>query len=728
MRWVGLLLASAPVAAVLIFGAAGPALAQPDGCPPVKVSYTKGFAARTVVSGLPFQESFVDEAYGVSGGACLGSWGVAFSGNHLFVTAPGSPGGLYRFGLAGGRADAGHQLNSVPFQSQPVTTRGGTLYLPVIAGSPTNGRIVQIDPASGAVARTLASGLSCPQYLAADPISGDLFFQDGCTGSPYNPTIFRLSNPTSANPVVTNYVANLPNFVNGLAFAPDGTLYAAVSSGPILRISGTDGPATPTVATIASVTDPTGVAIATATKAGAASALWVAEYGGAVDRIDLTSAPATTTQILRGETNLLGLDVGPDGCPYLSTTSALVTFGRTGTRCAGAAGEVSTIASALPNPSQAFPSVAVVAAALVIAAGGTLFITFPAQLFNLTFQENYAEILGWWRRSVRWVTGIAKRKPASHEEPNGTERHRAGTHPLVFGLVMVAGAALGALLDPRFGLNWTTTQTVVAVVLSIAFGVTLGAAVAARYHRRSKQKVPHHLHALPLGLLVAALCVAVSRLSDFQPGYLYGVVCGVVFEREMNEREEGQLAAMSTASVVAISVLAYFIRVPVESGAATPSAFFGLVVLDDLLSSIVVGGLVGSTIALLPLRFLPGASIKKWNRAVWAGLFGAVAFLLVTIVIRGAGAGASHSGVAVTVTLFAVFAGGSVAFREYFAHRWRVAHGVSIHGVRARIADLFASHAGPLLEPTQLEQAGGVSMLVEQEEPPAPQALSDSPG
>jgi hypothetical protein len=92
---------------------------------------------------------------------------------------------------------------------------------------------------------------------------------------------------------------------------------------------------------------------------------------------------------------------------------------------------------------------------------------------------------------------------------------------------------------------------------------------------------------------------------------------------------------------------------------------------DDWLASIFVGGLVGVTIGLLPLRFLPGGTLFKWNRLAWAALFGIASFGVVAIMLRPS-SGPARPGSAPLVTaivLFVLFGGVSVAFREYFARR-----------------------------------------------------------
>jgi hypothetical protein len=48
-----------------------------------------------------------------------------------------------------------------------------------------------------------------------------------------------------------------------------------------------------------------------------------------------------------------------------------------------------------------------------------------------------------------------------------------------------------------------------------------------------------------------------------------------------------------------------------------------------------------------------------------------------------------------TIVLFLVFGGFAVAFREYFARRWRAEHGVTLRGFREWMHDLLSPHTTP---------------------------------
>ena len=333
--------------------------------------------------------------------------------------------------------------------------------------------------------------------------------------------------------------------------------------------------------------------------------------------------------------------------------------------------------NALPTPSEAFssPGRIVVSAAISIAA--LLFITFPANLFNKTFEENYDVIVAWWEPRLRRF----RRKPSSTSPDAGgvpadtaaaaadgnaeTNRDR-----LKFWLVVIAGAIFGGLLNPKFGANSASVNSFVATLLSVIVGTVVGTVVGFLYRRRKKYDVTRHFEALPAGLAIAALCVVLSRISDFQPGYLYGVVCGVAFAGTLAKNESGHLVALGHLATIAVAVIAWFVWVPVNHAALHHPGVFPLVIFDDLLASLFVGGLVGSVINLIPVRFMPGHTLASWHRGAWMAVFGVAAFGMTEIVLFPSRHNhAGHAPIITIIVLFAVFGGGSLLFRDYFVRR-----------------------------------------------------------
>jgi hypothetical protein len=329
---------------------------------------------------------------------------------------------------------------------------------------------------------------------------------------------------------------------------------------------------------------------------------------------------------------------------------------------------LSIVATSIPAPADAFSGVgrAVINTSITLAA--MLALTFPSQLFNRTLEENYDEIIAITKRRFGRFA-----RPRAHEAAAPAQRHDL----VVFGVVVALGSLIGSLRDPGFGVNSRSLLTFIATGLALLVTVGAGYVSGRSYRARVRAAVAAHLQALPAALIVAALCVAVSRIAHFQPGYLYGVVCGAVFAGSLKRREAGQLTIVSSVVMLAVSVAAWFAWVPVNHAATHHGAFVGVILLDDLLASVFVAGITGTVISLLPLRFMPGQSLYAWHRGAWAATFGVATFGLVEVLLRPSTQAATHPGSIAWTTaavLFVVFGIGSLAFREYFARHVPVEH------------------------------------------------------
>ena len=345
---------------------------------------------------------------------------------------------------------------------------------------------------------------------------------------------------------------------------------------------------------------------------------------------------------------------------------------------------LSVVATSIPAPADAFSGVgrAVINTSITLVA--MLALTFPSQLFNRTFEENYDEILAITKRRFGRRTGPGAHEAATRAHEVAAPAHESGApapaheaaaprrrHDLgVFGVVVLLGSLIGSLRDPGFGANTASVLMFVATGLTLLVTVGAGYASGRSYRARVHATVAAHLEALPAGLIVATLCVAVSRIAHFEPGYLYGVVCGAVFAGALKRREAGQLTIVSSVVMLAVSVIAWFGWVPVSHAATHHGAFLGVILLDDLLASVFVAGITGTVISLLPLRFMPGHALYVWHRGAWALTFGVATFGLVEVLLRPSAQAATHPGSIAWTTaaaLFVLFGVGSLAFREYFA-------------------------------------------------------------
>jgi hypothetical protein len=270
-----------------------------------------GYSARDYATGFPSAE--------------LGPLGVAFdNSDNLYVGDPTDQ-HIYRFQPGGGVADSNTRLTSAPipgFLAGFAFTRDGRLY----AALKNAGAVVELDQATGAIKRTVASGIACATGLASDPLSNDLFVsQNTCT-----PHILRISDFADGRGQVSRY-ATSPCCVDGLAFGPDGTLYAA-SGESVLAIDGTSSSTAGAARTAALVPNGDGVAVGVPGE-GESPFVFVNRTDGIVTRVDFSATPPAQRDIFTDGTRGDFVAVDSRGCLYITQTSSIVRVTPSGRRC-----------------------------------------------------------------------------------------------------------------------------------------------------------------------------------------------------------------------------------------------------------------------------------------------------------------------------------------------------------------------------------------------------------
>ncbi|MFL5801444.1 MAG: OmpL47-type beta-barrel domain-containing protein, partial [Roseiflexaceae bacterium] len=246
-----------------------------------------------------------------------GPIGLAFDSANILFVADTADGFLYKFGAAGGVAGPATRVNATAISGSPVGlafTRDGRLYMT----RPGAGDVVEVNPSTGAIIRTVAAGQQGYTGLATDPISGDLFVTNPPRG-----LVQRISNFANGPGTMTTYAST--GYNDGIAFGPDGTLYVAVDMGvaTAVKITGTNAPAPGVVTAIAPVYSLDGLAVAASDDPTRPPALFANRNDGKITKIDLTTSPPALSDIVSNGTRGDFVTVGPDGCLY-ATQSATV--------------------------------------------------------------------------------------------------------------------------------------------------------------------------------------------------------------------------------------------------------------------------------------------------------------------------------------------------------------------------------------------------------------------
>ena len=196
--------------------------------------------------------------------------------------------------------------------------------------------------------------------------------------------------------------------------------------------------------------------------------------------------------------------------------------------------------------------------------------------------------------------------------------------------VLVA-AVISSFLSPNLGFDSTSLATFLGFVIALVVILVSFELPGLLEHRRVAGEMGR-LRVLPWALILAAVFVVISRLAALQPGYLWGVVLGVVFMRPPGEKDEGREAAAGALWTLAISIAAWLALGWVRQATGAEVTFVALVE-QTALAAIVVSGLEAVAIGLLPFRFMPGAAVYRWNRLGWALLCGVSLFAFIHILI-----------------------------------------------------------------------------------------------
>jgi hypothetical protein len=255
-----------------------------------------------------------------------------------------------------------------------------------------------------------------------------------------------------------------------------------------------------------------------------------------------------------------------------------------------------------------------------------------------------------------------------------------------------------ALNDGHFGLSLSTLITFIAVVLSLGVGLLESFLIGTIYHTKRHGSAPRKLIAIPIGLAIAAVLMLFSRLINFEPGYLYGLVCGVVFTRQLPTNEKGHLAALGILAALVVSVVAWTVWIPVNAAAQHANPFVGMVLADDLLGALFVGGLVGSFFGMIPIKGLPGWTIKQWNVWAWVAGFAISILGLFQILLRPGIAGHGHRPLIISIILFVAFGVGSIVFHEHFEGKERRTSGAPTPPFRDRVKDVLGLSTATVAE------------------------------
>jgi len=148
-------------------------------------------------------------------------------------------------------------------------------------------------------------------------------------------------------------------------------------------------------------------------------------------------------------------------------------------------------------------------------------------------------------------------------------------------------------------------------------------------------------------------------------------VLGAIFVTEVSDKEEGRETFIGSIWTLAAAVVAWLGLTWVRTvGFAEDS--FEVTLASTAFAAILVAGLEATAFGLMPLKFMPGYAIYKWNRLGWAVLFGLSVFAFIHVLIgptSGYVSELSPAAFFAALGVFAAFGALSIATWAYFRLR-----------------------------------------------------------
>jgi hypothetical protein len=276
-----------------------------------------------------------------------------------------------------------------------------------------------------------------------------------------------------------------------------------------------------------------------------------------------------------------------------------------------------TIADAAPSPGQS--------AVLVVSAGLlTLLLAIPAFLLSKVLLSRYAQWFGWLERGR--VGSIRKRLA----EPGNTARRW-----IILAAGMVLAAFIAGFVDPRFGFNGLSVRLFFTLLATFALFNVGAWAVITLVLKRVQPDAKPTLTFHPASLVVVAIAVLLSRLLQFDPGVIFGLVAGTTFAIALARSKQAVVIIAGTAYAAVVALLAWIIYSVMNAGGPPDGAL--LVSLSEFLGGVTLEGVSTLPIALIPLATLDGGILFAWRKWVWAVSYvvGLALFMLVLFNLPG---------------------------------------------------------------------------------------------
>jgi hypothetical protein len=282
-----------------------------------------------------------------------------------------------------------------------------------------------------------------------------------------------------------------------------------------------------------------------------------------------------------------------------------------------------------------------------------LLVAFPAELLNSTISENYGRFakrippvkVPWWTRFTTWLQQT----------------------PLAGGLaITVVAAIIFGFADPGFGFDITSLRVVLACAIALFIVGYLASTISGAIIRR-RWGLATEMELKPLGLILTVIGVVLSRVLEFSPGFLLGLILGIALVGRTTVAQRAK-ATLVQAGVVFVLAILGWVGYSILTATTNPDTFLTALAFDTMVA-ITAEGLTALFIGMLPFKLLDGESVFQFNKLLWVAVYIVAAFAFILIVVPSSWGELSGSLSTWLIVLagFAIVAVGIYVYFRFFA-------------------------------------------------------------
>jgi hypothetical protein len=292
--------------------------------------------------------------------------------------------------------------------------------------------------------------------------------------------------------------------------------------------------------------------------------------------------------------------------------------------------------ASVPGPDEISTDPEVIGTNVFLALFVILAFAFTSTLFNQTLDENRRQIEGW----VGRFFAPFQRLTRLVEQRYGIVAERRPWVQRVVGpaVILVLTGLIYGFLSPDFGFNTKSVVLFVSMLVGVGAVTYLYKGGQVLFTtRRLRLRAGVKLYAVALA--IAGGSVLLSRLVDFQPGFLFGFVASytLLAPAALDRRQSGQVVLFPAIALLVLSIIAWLLVIPLREVTEGSDAWW-VALPEGAAVAVFVVGLEGLFFNMIPLSFMDGAKIAEWNRLLWFLMFGVAGFLFWHVLLNQEGA------------------------------------------------------------------------------------------